>query len=284
MCLSQKTMHLLFFFISNKVILTKSINFEKNKVIEEQLWRTFVDYPILTKPYDDVIIIHDNNLNTFVPNSLFDANFLASYLQYNTKVFETDFFTYDVVFPYEMNNIYVPFININNFLLDQYETFDFKNFYAGLENPYEDLTVNTQAADFAAQQQQRSLAGTLDALRQSGGGLGAAALAQSLAQVQSQNLQQASASIAQQEQANAMAAAQGAMQAQMAEAGGAANVQGLEFGRTETLLGMSQQRKRAADEARQKASSAFFGGLGNIAGSVAAFGLAGGFEEGAFKD
>jgi len=167
---------------------------------------------------------------------------------------------------------------------DQYENFQFQNFYTGLENPYEDLTVNTQAADFAAQQQQRSLAGTLDALRQSSGGLGAAALAQSLAQVQSQNLQQASASIAQQEQANAMAAAQGAMQAQMAEAGGAANVQGLEFGRTETLLGMSQQRKRAADEARQKASSAFFGGLGNIAGSVAAFGLAGGFEEGAFKD
>ena len=167
--------------------------------------------------------------------------------------------------------------------VDQYEAFDIKNFYAGLENPYEDLTVNTQAADFAAQQQQRSLAGTLDALRQSGGGLGAAALAQSLAQVQSQNLQQASASIAQQEQANAMAAAQGAMQAQMAEAGGAAQVQGLEFDRTETLLGMAQQRKRAADEARQKASSAFFGGLGNIAGSVAAFGLAGGFKEGALK-
>lgn len=167
--------------------------------------------------------------------------------------------------------------------VDQYEAFDFKNFYAGLENPYEDLTVNTQAADFAAQQQQRSLAGTLDALRQSGGGLGAAALAQSLAQVQSQNLQQASASIAQQEQANAMAAAQGAMQAQMAEAGGAAQVQGLEFDRTETLLGMAQQRKRAADEARQKASAAFFGGLGNIAGSVAAFGLAGGFKDGALK-
>ena len=154
--------------------------------------------------------------------------------------------------------------------MDQYETFDFKNFYAGLENPYEDLTVNTQAADFAAQQQQRSLAGTLDALRQSGGGLGVAALAQSLAQVQSQNLQQASASIAQQEQSNRMAAAQGSMQLQMAEAQGAMGVQGMEINRTETLLGMSQQRKRAADEARQKASAAFFGGLGQLTGAGAA--------------
>ena len=161
---------------------------------------------------------------------------------------------------------------------DQYENFQFQNFYSGLENPYEDLTVNTQAADFAAQQQQQGLANTLDTLRQGGGGLGAAALAQSLAQVQSQNLQQASASIGQQEQANAMAAAQGSMQLQMAEAGGAENVQSQEFGRTETLLGMSQQRKAAADEARQKASAAFFGGVGNLAGAVTSFGLAGGFK------
>jgi hypothetical protein len=118
----------------------------------------------------------------------------------------------------------------------QYENFQFQNFYAGLENPYEDLTVNTQAADFAAQQQQQGLANTLDTLRQSGGGLGAAALAQSLASIQSQNLQQASASIAQQEAANARMAAQGEMSLQMAEAGGAANVQAQEFDRNETLI------------------------------------------------
>ncbi|MDP5000472.1 MAG: DUF3822 family protein [Flavobacterium sp.] len=133
-----------FDLISNKVILTKSINFEKNKVIEEQLWRTFVDYPILTKPYDDVIIIHDNNLNTFVPNSLFDANFLASYLQYNTKVFETDFITHDVIFPYEINNVYVPFVNINNFLLDQYETFEYQNANSILVKQLLDLSKNKE--------------------------------------------------------------------------------------------------------------------------------------------
>jgi hypothetical protein len=160
----------------------------------------------------------------------------------------------------------------------QYENFQFENFYTGLENPYEDLTVNTQAADFMAQQQQQGLANTLDSLRQSGGGLGAAALAQSLAQVQSQNLQQASASIAQQEQANRMAAAQGSMQLQMAEAGGAANVQAQEFDRRETLLGMSQARKSAADQARQQASAALFGGIGNLASSAMSFGLSGGFS------
>lgn len=119
-----------------------SILFEKNKVIEEQLWRTFVDYPILTKSFDEVMVIHDNNLNTFVPTSLFDIHFLASYLQYNAKIFETDFYTHDIIFPYEMNNVYVPFVNINNFLLDQYETFEYQNANSILVKQLLDLSKN----------------------------------------------------------------------------------------------------------------------------------------------
>ena len=131
-----------FDLISNMVMTTMSIPFEKNKVMEEQLWRTFVDYPILTKSYDEVMVIHDNNLNAFVPTSLFDANFLASYLQYNTKVFETDFFTFDTIAPFEINNIYVPFVNINNFLLDQYESFEYKNSNSILLKKLLDLSKN----------------------------------------------------------------------------------------------------------------------------------------------
>ena len=133
-----------FDLLSNKVVNNMSIHFEKNKVIEEQLWRTFVDYPILTKSFDEVMVIHDNNLNAFVPTSLFDVHFLASYLQYNTKVFETDFFTHDVIFPYEMNNVYVPFVNINNFLLDQYETFEYQNANSILVKQLLDLSKNKE--------------------------------------------------------------------------------------------------------------------------------------------
>jgi len=113
--------------ITNKILITNSITFEKNIVIEEQLWRVFVDYPILNNFYDEIIVVHNNNLNAFVPNSLFTVSFLGSYLQYNTKVFETDFFTFDAILPYEINNVYVPFVNINNFLLDHFESFDYKN-------------------------------------------------------------------------------------------------------------------------------------------------------------
>jgi hypothetical protein len=42
----------------------------------------------------------------------------------------------------------------------EYEALDVSNPYANMQNTMEDLTVNTQAADFAAQQQQQALANT----------------------------------------------------------------------------------------------------------------------------
>lgn len=113
--------------ITNKVLLHNSVGFKKNEVIDSQLWNTFVDNTILSKTYDEIIVLHDNNINTFVPKPLFDLDNIASYLQYNVKVFETDFFAVDEINTYEINNIYVPFVNINNFLLDQFETFNYKN-------------------------------------------------------------------------------------------------------------------------------------------------------------
>jgi hypothetical protein len=164
-----------------------------------------------------------------------------------------------------------------NQMMGDYKNFQFENAFANLENPYEDLTVNTQQAEFQSQQQQQGLANTLDALRQSGGGIGAAALAQSLVQQQSANLQAASASIGQQEAANARMAAQGTMQMQQMEAQGAMQIQNQEFGRTETMLGMAQQRKAAADQARQQATQGLLSGVGSIIGAGASIATGGGF-------
>lgn len=162
-----------------------------------------------------------------------------------------------------------------------YENYDFVNPYANLENPLEDLKVNTQQAEFTAQQQQQGLANTLDSFRQAGGGLGAASLAQALAQQQSQNMMQASASIGQQEAANQMAAAQAEMQLQQLSASGESEKQQFNIGRMETLLDSASQRKMMADQARQKATSDLVGGLGKLAGGVGAFAGAGGFAKAA---
>jgi len=150
----------------------------------------------------------------------------------------------------------------------EYENMQFTNPYANLQNTMEDVTVNQQQAQFLAQQQQQGLANTMGALQGAAGGSGIAGLAQAMANQQAQNLQQSSASIGQQEARNNLLQAQQAAQIQQLGAQGEAMVQGREVARTETLLGMSQQRLAAANQARQQATQAMVGGIGDIAGGA----------------
>jgi len=149
-----------------------------------------------------------------------------------------------------------------------YENMQFQNPYENMQNTMEDLTVNQQQAQFLAQQQQQGLANTMGAMSGAAGGSGIAALAQAMANQQSQNMQQASASIGQQESRNQILAAQQASNIQQLEAQGAETVQAKEQARTETLLGMSQQRLAAANQARQEATQQLVGGIGSVAGAA----------------
>ncbi len=115
----------------NHVILSvKEVHFDtfhKAIKIEELFADAFNDNPELKDSYDEILVIHNNNLSTFVPEPLFDEHFLGSYLQYNTKVFETDFFAFDEIHTYQMNAVYIPYVNINNFFIDQFGSFDYKH-------------------------------------------------------------------------------------------------------------------------------------------------------------
>ena len=155
---------------------------------------------------------------------------------------------------------------------------DTSNPYANMENVYEDLTVNTQAAEFAAQQQQQGMANILGGLQGAAGGSGIAALAQSLAQQQAQSSQAAAASIGQQEAQQQALAAQGAMSLQAQERQGELISRQMEQQKTEALLQMSAGRLQRAQEARQQATQALVGGISGIAGLAGGAALAGGGE------
>lgn len=165
---------------------------------------------------------------------------------------------------------------------EAYETFQFKDPTAGMTNTFEDLTINQQQAQFMAQQQQQALAGTLSGLQGAAGSSGIGALAQAIAQQQQQGMQQAAASIGQQEAANQMARAQGQARLEQARSRGAQYVQEREFGRVEDLYSTAAARKAAADEARKQATEGIIGGVGNViagTGRVAAAAMTGGASE-----
>ena len=130
----------------NQVVLSvKEIDFAaypKAAKVEDYYWKAFTDNPELKDSYDEIIVLHDSNLDTFVPTALFDEDFSGSYLQYNTKVFETDFFAFDALSNYEINHVYIPFVNINNYLLDQFTTFNYKHTNSILVSKLLDLSKN----------------------------------------------------------------------------------------------------------------------------------------------
>lgn len=161
-----------------------------------------------------------------------------------------------------------------------------KNQFAGMENTYEDLTVNQQQAQFQSQQNQQSQGNIMQNLRGAAGSSGIAGLAQALANQSQIATQKASASIGLQESKNQQLSAQGQAGINMAEAKGQASVdvyklQGanaartLENNRIETLYGMAMKRKGRADQAIQSANAALMGGIGSLATSYLTGGMSG---------
>jgi hypothetical protein len=133
--------------LTNTVIALQDIaieSFPKNTPIEDLFADAFRNYPELKAKYDEIVIVHSNNLCTFVPTALFDEDYLGSYLQFNTKVFETDFFTFDVLEKYEMNNVYIPYVNMNNYFIDQFGSFDYKHANSILVNKLLDVSKNNE--------------------------------------------------------------------------------------------------------------------------------------------
>ena len=139
-----------------------------------------------------------------------------------------------------------------------YMSLDVEDPYRNLTNPYDNMTVNQQMAQFEAQQNQQALANTLGSLQGAAGASGIAGLAQVVANQQSRNMQRASASIGLQEQSIGMARA--ATQARMQEQG-AQLERKYKTEQAGTLYGIAQQRKSAADEAVEKARMGLAGGV-----------------------
>ncbi|GGZ70603.1 DUF3822 family protein [Algibacter mikhailovii] len=115
---------------SNTIIKLRSINFEKSLTpfeVLDCLKDLFSNDPDLQNTFQKVSIIHDNDISAQVPKDLFDETYLADYLKFNSKILKSDFITYDAIIANNCINVYVPYININNFVYEKFGTFTFKH-------------------------------------------------------------------------------------------------------------------------------------------------------------
>ena len=116
---------------SNQIISFTSCEFKETKrtpeFLLEEISKAFNENKGLQADFKEVHVIHQNNLSTLVPNTFFDPKELESYLKYTIKTLSNDFISYDDLSSLEAKNVYIPFVNINNYLFQNFGSFEFNH-------------------------------------------------------------------------------------------------------------------------------------------------------------
>ena len=152
--------------------------------------------------------------------------------------------------------------------VDKYMNREIKNPYENMENLSEDLTVNTQAAEFEAQKSEQARADTMESLKGAAGGSGIAALAQSMANQATQSAQSASQSIAAQEAKNQQAERDEAGNIRDMQIQGDLLVDQAEQDKLATRIGMDRAELTAETEAVNDANAMMMSGVSDIGSSA----------------
>lgn len=116
---------------TNTITDLKVISFKKKLnplELLDKLKETFNTEPALQNNFNTVNVIHENNLSSLVPKSIFNEASISDYLKFSTKILKSDFITYDAIELNESVNVYVPYVNINNFIYEKFGTFTFNHF------------------------------------------------------------------------------------------------------------------------------------------------------------
>jgi len=117
--------------IEKQVENLEHFSFQDNSPSPEQLLKNveelFRKEKALQNRYGSVNISHVNQLSTLVPKSLFDEERIRDYLKFSSKTYTNDYLVYDELENHDMVNVYIPFVNVNNFFLQRFGSFEYKH-------------------------------------------------------------------------------------------------------------------------------------------------------------
>ena len=114
---------------TKEIVYFSEYLFEEQQITPESLLNKieeiFKTDEYLQKDFSSVLVIHQNNLFTLVPDLYFSENKLSEYLNFNIKTLATDFIAFDDIQAVNAKNVYVPYVNINNFLFQNFGEFEY---------------------------------------------------------------------------------------------------------------------------------------------------------------
>ena len=117
--------------LSGKVLNYFNYDFEKSIPEEDlsiKLKSAIEESNIDSSNILSVKLYVNNKLSCIIPDNLFDEKLGLEYLKYNSKLLKNDISSHDTIEEIEAVNVYLPYINVNNFILDKYGAFDYYHY------------------------------------------------------------------------------------------------------------------------------------------------------------
>ena len=116
---------------SEEILYFSEYLFKEKKITPESLLKKIeelfkTDF-YLQKDFSSVSVVHQNNLSCIVPNTYFSEDKLSEYLNFNIKTLTSDFIAFDDIQGITAKNVYIPYVNINNFLFQNFGEFEYKH-------------------------------------------------------------------------------------------------------------------------------------------------------------
>ena len=116
---NKKPLHLTQYIFDKKL--------ESPHELLKQIEQIFSSDKHLQMNFSEVTVIHQNSLNTIVPNDYFSENEIKNYLDYSIKTLSTDYVSFDDIQSINAKNVYIPYVNLNNFLFQNFGEFEYQH-------------------------------------------------------------------------------------------------------------------------------------------------------------
>ena len=132
--------------VDNSIIDYKKYNFNK-KALPEDLTAELDSFLNKSKiDFSNIInikLIVSNKLSCLIPKELFDEKLSLDYLKFNSKLIKNDFASNDFIEELEAYNVYLPFINVNNYLIERFGSFEYYHHSTILLRKIVKMTTNS---------------------------------------------------------------------------------------------------------------------------------------------
>ena len=117
-------------FSKTKLIDLNKVNFlheKKSAFILKTIKKYLKSFSKKNTPIK-VKLIYYNKSSALVPHYLFDDKNSLNYLKYNTRIQINDLAANDLILEDQINNVYIPYTDINNYIFEKFKAFDFYHY------------------------------------------------------------------------------------------------------------------------------------------------------------